>query len=302
MEISILQGPNIILDLKAAQALNDRLNKDVEGFLKLAQLLKKLSGIYLHKSEYNLNQMANYLSLKMISLNLNTYKEYEVYIFQNRPQSENEFVQLMTINTTHFFREPEHYRILKEYLPQILKNKIDRNDTELKVWCSAASTGQEPYSILITLLETFPDIENRNLTFYATDIDQSVLLKADLAEYNESEISSLPMIYRLKYFDLISKQNKIIYSLKEPFRNWIRFRKLNLLDQSNFIKNSFDIIFCRNVLIYFQNENRNQVFNKLISNLAPNGLLFLSHSEGGLLKNSQLRSIGPAVYLKSDKK
>ena len=75
MEISILQGPNIILDLKAAQALNDRLNKDVEGFLKLAQLLKKLSGIYLHKSEYNLNQMANYLSLKMISLNLNTYKD-----------------------------------------------------------------------------------------------------------------------------------------------------------------------------------------------------------------------------------
>ena len=299
----IFFGENTFLDLKRAHATVETLLKDKVGFSKLAELLRSISGIYLELNQHNLNLMAGHLSLKMVSLNLNTYQDYYTYITQNKPDSENEFVQLMTINATHFFREPNHYKILRNHLPEIIKSKSANFGSELKVWCSASSTGQEPYSILISILETFPNFTNKNLIFYATDIDQAVLAKAAIAEYDEAEISSLPTIYRLKYFDFISNhQSKNFYTLKEQFRRLIRFQQLNLLDSQQFFKNTFDIIFCRNVLIYFQKKDCDQVINRLIMNLAPRGLLFLSHSEGGLLKNSQVQAVGPAVYPNSIKK
>jgi chemotaxis protein methyltransferase CheR len=285
--------------LKEAQDFLHDLQKDDAGFFTAAKLLKDLCGISLDASSKNKSLMASRLSSVLRQKKLSGYNEYLNYLRLHGAEAQKEFVSAMTTNTTQFFRESAHFTHLCSYLPTIMQTKLSHGESELRVWCAAASTGQEPYSILINLFETLPNLTQWNLKFLATDIDQEVLKKASNATYTEDEMESMPPMFRMKYFDLIKEGDRKQFQLKKEFANLIRFAEFNLLTEPYPFQYKFDVVFCRNVLIYFERHEAERVVNKILSSMNENGILFLGHSEGGLMHSNLGESIGPATYLRS---
>jgi chemotaxis protein methyltransferase CheR len=283
-------------DLKTTQALLKRLQEDENGFLIVAQFLRDLTGINLILTPKNISLMASRLTRIMHQYNIGSYQEYLQFVKANGASEINNFISAFTTNTTQFFREADHFNHLKMVLPQLLKDKADRGESELRVWCSAASNGQEPYSILISILEVLPNLSSWNLRFLATDLDRECLSSAASAVYTEEEIESLPNHYRTKYFEMKKNNNRKYYRVLQKYRDLIRFAELNLMTTPYPFIYKFDIIFCRNVLIYFERKTAEQTVNKIFNCLNPGGILYLGHSESGLISESGYTTVAPAAY------
>lgn len=275
------------------------LQNDHSGFSALSDVLKKLSGINLPLNPKNCCLMACRLAPILRTKNLDSYQRYLQYILSAGDQARQEFVSALTTNTTHFFREPRHFDLLKLKLPELLKIKEKNPNREIRIWCSASSTGQEAYTLAMTLLESIPNISNWNIKFLATDIDQDVLEKASNGIYNSNEVESIPPLYRQKYFQKVADGGDY-YQVKPQLRRIIQFAPFNLLSEKYPFRYPFDIIFCRNVLIYFDLKSSQQVVNKLSAALSLSGYLFLGHSESGAMKSPLLSQIGPASYQKTN--
>lgn len=200
----------------------------------------------------------------------------------------NAIIDAITTNTTDFFREPYHFDYLSAYVSNFCK-KIKH----FSIWCAASSTGEEPYSIAITLTELQ---ENHNFTFniLATDISEKVLNVAKSAIYNIDKIKNVPLKYIKKYF-MISKTNHDLYKVVPEIRRFINFEKLNLTSNFHF-SNKFDIIFLRNVLIYFDDFTKYDILKKITNFMYPNSILFLGHSETITNKNLNLQRIQNTIY------
>ncbi len=283
--------------LKASRekSLFDCLQADVAGFRLLSKELKDRTGINLPENSKNLSLMASRLHSRIADMGLETYQEYLELLRDEDPELLREFVQALTTNTTHFFRESRHFDFLREALPGMLRLKKPGSD--LRVWCAASSTGQEPYTIGMTLLEALGPQSGWNLRFLATDIDDSVLRTAIEAVYTEKEIGGLNPMLRQKYFESTGGSTGREFRIKPTLRNLIRYANLNLMNEYPF-QHKFDIIFCRNVLIYFDRETVDRVIEKLADALAPGGLLFIGHSETGALRCASLEPVSTAVYRK----
>jgi chemotaxis protein methyltransferase CheR len=277
------------------KSLFDRLQADVAGFRLLSQELKERTGINLPENSKNLSLMASRLHSRIADMGLETYEEYLELLRDDDPELIRDFIQALTTNTTHFFRESRHFDFLQEALPGMLRLKKPGSD--LRVWCAAASTGQEPYTIGMTLLETLGVQSGWDLRFLATDIDDSVLRVAIEAVYTEKELGDLNPMLRQKYFESIGRGSGREFRVKPPLRNLIRYANLNLMNEYPF-QHKFDIIFCRNVLIYFDRQTVDRVIEKLADALAPGGLLFIGHSETGALRCASLEPVSTAVYRK----
>lgn len=277
------------------KSLFDHLQADVEGFRLLSKELKERTGINLPENSKNLSLMASRLHSRIADIGLETYEEYLELLRDDDPELVRDFIQALTTNTTHFFRESRHFDFLREALPGMLRLKKPGSD--LRVWCAAASTGQEPYTIGMTLLETLGPQSGWNLKFLATDIDDSVLRTAINAVYTEKEIGDLNPMLRQKYFESAGNGSGRDYRVKQSLRGLIRYANLNLMNEYPF-QHKFDIIFCRNVLIYFDRETVDRVIEKLADALAPGGLLFIGHSETGALRCASLEPVSTAVYRK----
>jgi chemotaxis protein methyltransferase CheR len=288
--------------LRDAQDFLHALQEDQEGFLAIAKLLRDLCGISLDGNSKNNSLVASRLSSILRQKKISTYLEYLNYLKQGGIAAQNEFVSALTTNTTQFFRESAHFEHLCAYLPTIMKNKMSRGESELRIWCAAASTGQEPYSILINILETLPQMNEWNLKFLATDIDLKVLQKAASGNYTVEEVESLPPMFRMKYFELVNNCEKKYFQTKIEYSRIIQFAEFNLLECTYPFQYKFDIVFCRNVLIYFERYQAEKVVSKILNCINDNGVLYLGHSEGGLMQSKLGASIGPATYLKSSSK
>ncbi len=277
------------------KGLFDRLQADVDGFRLLSDELKDRTGINLPENSKNLSLMASRLHSRIADMGLETYQEYLELLRDDDPELVRDFIQALTTNTTHFFRESRHFDFLREALPGMLRQKKPGSD--LRVWCAAASTGQEPYTIGMTLMETLGAQSGWNLRFLATDIDDSVLRTAIEAAYTEKELGDLNPMLRQKYFESEGKGSGREYRVKPSLRALIRYANLNLMNEYPF-QHKFDIIFCRNVLIYFDRQTVDRVIEKLADALAPGGLLFIGHSETGALRCASLEPVSTAVYRK----
>lgn len=194
---------------------------------------------------------------------------------QNRqPVIEKQLVEALTTNETSFFRDSHPFEALKKHLiPEIRKHRA--NDRSLNIWSAACSTGQELYSIAMLIRENFPDLLNWNINLLGTDLSDQVLARAQAGDFAQVEMNrGLPAPLLVKYF----KRHGMHWTIIPEIRAWATFRKLNLIDQWSGIP-TMDVIFLRNVLIYFSPATKKQILQKIRRVMAPHGILFLGAAE-----------------------
>lgn len=239
---------------------------DYEGFKKE---ICKMSGINL--SYYKEKQMKRRID-SLISKNGNLpYYEY-VKLIKDNPDLFNEFINYLTINVSEFFRNPEQWEVLKkDVLPILLKKS-----KKLKIWSTACSTGDEPYSIVMVLNSFIP---LSDIKIIASDIDKEALRKAKTGLYSEKSLEKLPGEYLAKYFT----KNANSYLVKEEIKNQVEFIQHNMLKDE--YPTNCDLIVCRNVLIYFTEEAKTLIYRRLNNALKTEGLLFLGCTEQIIMAN-----------------
>jgi chemotaxis protein methyltransferase CheR len=199
---------------------------------------------------------------------LNSFSEYLLQL-ESDPGEWEEFVNSLTTNLTSFFREGYHFPILADYLRE-------HGGRRIKLWCGAASTGEEPYSMAITAIQALGP--NPAVEIVATDIDTKVLAEAEAAVYPYERVKRLAED-KLAFFLRGTGTNAGKVKVRPEVRNLVTFRKQNLLDQQWAVQGPFDVIFCRNVLIYFDRPTQRQLVERFSPLLSADGLLFIGHSE-----------------------
>ncbi|MGD9993609.1 MAG: protein-glutamate O-methyltransferase CheR [Salinivirgaceae bacterium] len=238
------------------------------------------------------------LQKRLRELQIPDFKSYVDYVFSKG--GENEIIHMMDVvstNKTDFYREPVHFEFLeKELLPQLIQNKT-RSVT--KVWSAGCSSGEEPYTLAIVLQEFKEKNPGFDYHILATDISTQVLQQGANAVYKEDKIAIVPNHLKKKYF--LRSKNRELSQVRvvKNLRDKVSFQRLNFMDTTYHINDSFDIIFCRNALIYFERPNQENVINKLASKLKPDGFFFLGHSESITNMDVPLKSIKPTIFRKT---
>ncbi len=232
------------------------------------------------------------LSKRLKSLNLNTFYEYYEYVENDRTSQEILYlIDAISTNVTSFFREPPQWSFLKDNLKNILATKTNK---KLRIWSAACSAGQEPYSIAIFLFENIPNIKEWDIKILATDISPEILQKALKGVYTEKEMENIPKHFKTKYF---KKDDKGNYQIENEIKKLVLFRMFNLV-YGNFaiFKNKFDIIFCRNVMIYFDASTQQKLISEFRKILDKEALLFVGHSESLTKNQSEFKLIKSSIY------
>lgn len=205
-------------------------------------------------------------------------------------------IDRMSTNHTFFFREQKHFDFFSEKILPDISSKLEAaGSNDLRIWCAAASTGEEPYSIMMTMMEFFKNNYSKwNAGLLATDISSQVIAAAKAGVYNSERIEMIPEAYRKKYLKYIGNDN---WEFLPQVRNEILFRILNLMNPFPF-KKQFHVIFCRNVMIYFDAKTRTELVKKLYQATAPGGYLLTGHSESIRSAECPFEYIRPAVFRK----
>ena len=202
------------------------------------------------------------------------------------------FVDEITVHKTNFYREKDHFDFVTKNITSLMDDMPNiRQNREIRVWCAAASTGEEPYTIAMMLKEIMPP--GYSIKLLATDISEKVLGKAITGWYPKDIASDIPKTLLEKYFDIDNGG----YQVKDSLKEIITFRRFNLCDRFPF-KNKFDIVFCRNVMIYFDDDLRIKIIKKIYDVMNPGGLFIFGLSESIGNKNMDLISIGSSMYRK----
>jgi len=261
-----------------------------EHFRTISEIVYRSSGINLKKGKEALVRAR--LAKRLRARGIFNVQEYLDYIQSNEGSQEQAlFIDVMTTNKTSFFREAEHFYYLRDQVMPGLK------DRRLRFWSAACSSGEEPYTIAIWLREHMPDIDSRDVLILATDISRRMLDKAQLAVYPAQTLESLPSPQFKKYFTRLNSQQAESYRVVERIRKMVRLAWLNLLEPWP-MKGPFNVIFCRNVMIYFDRPTQQQLIHRFYEMLEPGGYLFVGHSEGLSSINHDFRYMRPATYRK----
>jgi chemotaxis protein methyltransferase CheR len=285
----------------------EKLSSDGIGFHRLAVLLKELTGIYLNDSPKNRSLLVSRIASILRARGIGSLNEYYNFLRGTPPDSPEigQFVSSMTTNTTRFFRESAHFRQLQAILPKIIeqKDKMHGADaSEIRIWCAASSTGQEPYTLAMVVQDELVRISPKkqwHLKLLASDIDRPSLRKAASGIYLQQEIEGVPPEYLKKYFvPRVDPQVGKKYMIHPGLAKKVTFTEINLTSQPYPMQRLFDVVFCRNVLIYFDRETAEQVVSNLGKVLRPGGYLFLGHSESGSMRHSEFETISHAAYRK----
>jgi chemotaxis protein methyltransferase CheR len=236
------------------------------------------------------------LNKKVKELGFPSYKAFLDFIFSEQGKKQELFnvIDLITTNKTDFFREGTHFHFLtQEFLPGY---QLETGRNNLKIWSAGCSTGEEPYTIIMTLEEYKKRHSELTYTLLASDVSIRVLHAAHQGVYELSKIDPVPLELKRTYF-LRSKSNPEIVRIKPEYRRKIQFKRINFMDdQYGLPKSDHDLIFCRNVLIYFDKSTQELVINKFCHHLKPGGLLFLGHSESIIGLNVPLKQLRPTIY------
>lgn len=249
-----------------------------EEFKAIRDLIYQKSGLFFaHKKKYFLESR---LSERLKVLNLKTYDEYYCFLKYDPQRFEelSTLFDLITISETSFFRDPAQLRAFEtKVLPEIMAKK-EGSFRKIKIWSAGCSTGEEPYTLAIIVLETLKGaVSQWGIEILASDISEASLQVARKGAYNEHALRNVLPEVRLKYF---SANKDGSYSVKETVKKLVRFSNINLFDQPRLrIVQGQDVIFCRNVLIYFGQEAKRQVVASLYDALNPGGYLFIGYSE-----------------------
>jgi chemotaxis protein methyltransferase CheR len=247
-------------------------------FNKIASMLRADAGIFLPESKATL--VYSRLAKRLRVLGLNSFHEYCVYVEGSQGKDERHaMLAALTTNVTRFFREPHHFEHLKT---QILPPLIDmaKRGGKIRLWSAACSNGQEPYSIALTILSLLPDAVKFDIKVLATDIDPNMIQEGERGIYSESLVGEVPLELRRKWFvpaPQIGESEKN-FSVAEDLRKLVSFKELNLIGNWP-MKGPFQAIFCRNVVIYFEQDTQAKIWSRFVPLLSPKGSLYIGHSE-----------------------
>jgi len=256
-------------------------------FERVRKLIYQHAGISL--SPVKQDMVYSRLARRLRATGKNTFGEYLDMLERGGADEWERFVNSLTTNLTSFFREPHHFPIFADHL-----NKLGAK-RPIRVWCSAASTGEEPYSIAMTVLETF-GANVSHVSIFASDLDTNVLSTAEKGVYPIDRVEKISPD-RLKRFFLKGSGSQEGYvSVRPELKRLIEFQRINLLEPNWPVRGPLDVIFCRNVMIYFDKPTQHKILSRFAPLMQPNGLMFAGHSESFLHAADIFKSLGKTVY------
>jgi len=255
-------------------------------FSRVRKLIYQHAGISL--SEAKTDMVYSRIGRRLRTVGYDSFKDYlDNLEADNNPDEWEAFTNALTTNLTSFFREEHHFPILAEHLVHLSR--------PIRIWCSAASTGEEPYTIAMTACEAFgtltPPVE-----IIATDIDTNVLATAARGVYPYERVSKLSEKRRKQFFQKGTGAHEGSVRVRNELRSLITFHQLNLLDDKWALKEPFDAIFCRNVMIYFDKPTQSKILSHFVPLMKPHALLFAGHSENFLYVSNAFHLRGKTVY------
>ena len=241
-----------------------------QDFERVQKLIYAHAGISLNTSK--MDMVYSRLARRLRATGINNFKDYLALLESNNVAEWEAFVNSLTTNLTSFFREAHHFPLLAEHA---LKQK---GKHPFSIWCSAASTGEEPYSLAMTMVDAFGSF-TPPVTIVATDLDTSVLAKGEAGVYPLDRVDKLSADQIKRFFLRGSGAQEGFVRVRPELRAMITFRQVNLLSEGWPIRGPLDAIFCRNVMIYFDKETQLKILQRFAPLLQPDGLLFAGHSE-----------------------
>jgi len=226
---------------------------------------------------------------------LTAFRDYRAYLGGAGGASEMQnFVNSISTNLTKFFRESHHFDHFRTAVVVPYANARGRSSRRLRIWSAGCSTGEEPYTIAVILQKEMADVARHDVRILATDIDTEVLGKGARGEYPANSVDDVPKIYRGFFLPGPGGRGATI-QMSEATRSLIAFRQLNLLEAWPF-RGSFDAIFCRNVMIYFDGPTKTALVERFVKTLIPGGWLYIGHSESLLGSHMGLKLVGRTIY------
>jgi chemotaxis protein methyltransferase CheR len=262
-----------------------------DDFDALRVLVKEHTGI--HLSDQKRELVYGRISRRLRALNLATFRDYRTLLTSQGGDELSEFCNAITTNLTSFFRESHHFEALTQRLQSIAADP--RASRRIRIWSAGCSTGEEPYTIAMTLFEALGDLARWNIRILATDIDSDVLKKARAGAYAEDRVRGLDSRRRARFFheDAATIADGLV--VNDEVRNLITFKQLNLMKPLP-MKGPLDVIFCRNVVIYFDKSTQRDLFARYAELQRPGDLLFVGHSENLATVSDAYSLIGKTVY------
>ncbi|WP_378954476.1 CheR family methyltransferase [Pelosinus sp. sgz500959] len=263
-------------------------------YQRFIDLIYKRTGIWFETNKrYFVDKR---LDERIAELGLENYREYYQHLKFSTDQTEmQQLINRLTINETYFFRDfPQLQGFAEEVLLQVVKDKVAAGNRKIKLWSAGCSTGEEPYTLAIILLEMLPEPETWTIEILASDINTRVLDVARKGYYNSRSVKDVPTEYLERYF----ARYREMYILNNKVRNMVNFKVINLMEQHEMkLQVDYDFIFCRNVLIYFTPESRLNVLESYYRSLKRGGYIYLGHSESvaRITDAFKMRRIGSSI-------
>jgi chemotaxis protein methyltransferase CheR len=269
---------------------------DHQQFARFAGLITETLGIKMPKGKITL--LENRLRGRMRQLGMSSLEAYEHHLFHS-PQASNElvhFCDVVTTNKTDFFREPQHFDYLRDRaLPMLLS---DRSGPEARIWCAGCSSGQEAYTLAMVASELGQTWPGFRFSILATDISTRVLAQAKKAVYPEAVVDPVPLDLRKKYLMRSKDRRQGLIRIRPELRRAVKFERLNFMDQDYRRRETYEAIFFRNVMIYFDKPTQEAVVTRLAQSLVPGGYLFIGLSESLIGARVPMETVGPAILRK----
>ena len=263
----------------------------VENFERVCKLIYEHAGISLKAAKQDM--VYSRLARRLRANGLDNFHDYLTLLENNNKAEWEAFVNSLTTNLTSFFREPHHFPLLAEHVAGQKARQNVRHPISL--WCSAASSGEEPYSMAMTMVDAFGSF-TPPVSIVATDVDTQVLAKAEAGTYPIESIEKLSADKVKRFFLRGTGAQSGFVRVRPELRAMVSFRQVNLLGSEWPIRGPLDAIFCRNVMIYFDKETQLQILKRFVPLLQPDGLLFAGHSESFYNATHLFRLRGKTVY------
>jgi len=264
-------------------------------FKFISSLINQHTGIRLGSTKQELVYAR--LTKRLRALGLQTFRDYCDLLRDGNQQELINCINAITTNVTTFFREIHHFEFLEQtVLPDLIRQKSHTVMPRVRFWSAGCSSGEEPYSIEMVLREQ-PELTRWNVRVLATDLDTHVLERAQQGIYDIKQLEKVSLERRRRWFRLGTGKNDNQVSVVPELRDRIRFRQLNLKDTWP-MRGPFDVIFCRNVVIYFDKEMQKKLFHRFADMLAPDGYLFIGHSESLFGICDRFKVAGRTIYQK----
>ncbi len=262
-------------------------------FKQIADYVKANYGIQLKEEKMAL--VTGRLHGLVTQHDFKSFSEYFDYVVNDKTgEAAITFINKITTNHTYFMREPEHFYYLRDKVLPHLMNEIPNRD--LRIWSAGCSSGEEPYTLAM-LIDEYLGAEKKNwdAKILATDISLKALDEAKKGIYSNKDIAPLPAHWKLNYFTKIDSETSAV---GDSIKNEVVFRRFNLMNQTFSFKKKFHVIFCRNVMIYFNNETKHELVSKFYGLTEQGGYLFIGHAESLNRELTKFKFIMPAVYRK----